>query len=141
MDEFVIRSSVDDSRLEFFDRSPDDRSLPIESFALKVARRDLFATASIWAGYTGSHPAKWFLEVAENWRGWQGDRRWESMEHELRLVATNDRRGHIAITIRLRSGICEHDWSVAATLKVDAGQLDEIARHAVKFFGEDGRYQ
>ena len=141
MDEFAIKSSVDDSLIEFSNRLPDERALPIELFSVRVSRSDLFAAAGVWASYTGSNPAKWFLELAENWRGWQGERQWESIEHELRLVATNDRRGHVAIRIRLRSGFWNDDWSVEATVQVDAGQLDGFARHAIKFFGEDGRYQ
>jgi hypothetical protein len=141
LDEFTIKSSVDDSRIEFSDRLPDSRASPIESFVVKVARCDLYAAAKVWTGYTGSQPAEWWCGLAENWRGWPGELQWESLEHELRLVATNDRRGHIAIRIQLRSGFRDYDWSVAATVMVDAGQLEGLAKHAISFFGEDGRYQ
>jgi hypothetical protein len=141
VDEFIIKSSVDDLRIEFFDRLPESRTSPIDSFVVKVTRYDLFTATKVWAGYTSSHPAEWFCELAESWRGWQGERQWESMEHELRLVATNDRRGHIALGIQLRSGFSDYDWSVAATIMVDAGQLEGVAKHAVSFFGEEGRYQ
>jgi len=141
VDEFIIRSSVDDTRIEFSERLPDNAALPIESYAVKITRIDLHAAARVWAGYTRSNPTEWFSELAERWSGWQGERKWQSLEGELRLAASHDRRGHISIRIELRCGPIDYDWTVAATVSVDAGQLDGVAMHAIIFFGEDGRYE
>jgi len=141
VDEFVVKSSVNDARFEFFDRLPVNPVSPIESFGVKLSRYDLRAVTKVWASYTGAHPAQWFCELAGKWHGWQAELQWESLEQEVRLAATHDRFGHIAIRIELRSGLWIDDWSVAATVTVDAGQLEGLARHAISFFGEDGTYK
>ena len=43
MHDFIIKSSVDDSAIEFSNRLPEESALPIDSFAIKVSRSDLFA--------------------------------------------------------------------------------------------------
>ena len=137
MDEFVIKSSVDDCTIAFVEREPEDPTLPIERFRVKVTRNDLSATAPVWGGYTLSSPAPWFHELARNWQDWQGELVWNSLERELALVATRDRLGHINIRIELRSGLMAHEWSLQAFVVVDAGQLDVLARQAERFFGRE----
>jgi hypothetical protein len=138
MDVFEIKSSKDDCALEFFDRVPEDRSSPLESFNAKVTRCDLYGAVNVWAGYAKFHPGHWFRELAENWRGWEGERKWASLEGEITLSATNDRRGHVAMRVQMRSGFWDNDWHVTATVQVDPGQLDGFARHAAMFFGKEG---
>jgi Family of unknown function (DUF6228) len=138
IDEFVIKSSVDDSTLTFCNRNPEDRDLLLYHFEVKISRSDLSATARVWAGHCLSHPAPWFHELAKNWQGWRGELVWNSLERELALVATRDRFGHITIRIELRSGLMERDWILRAFVVVDAGQLDELARTADRFFGHEG---
>src|SRR5687768_17215738 len=109
MQTFAIKSSHDDCTLEFFDRVPHDPAAPIESFFVKISRVDLSAVARVYAGYPHSSPTLWLCELAQNWMGWYGERVWESLEGELTLSAKNDRRGHIAITVTLRSGHYDYD--------------------------------
>jgi hypothetical protein len=43
--------------------------------------------------------AGFFAELAASWRGWRGERTYESIEHDLRIVATHD--GHVRLKVRL----------------------------------------
>ena len=141
MDEFVVKSSRDDCTLTFCNRQPDDRSEPIDRFEVEVTRCDLSARASVWAGYTASHPAEWFHEVARSWPGWKDEIVWSSLEGELTLAASHDRFGHITIRIELRPSYgrsWEHDWSLKAFVVAEAGQLETLAKHAARFFERDG---
>jgi hypothetical protein len=73
--------------------------------------------------------AEYFGELAADWRGWSGERRWESLEGDVELVAVHDGRG----TITLRAGLrmfAQHRWTVSAELLLDAGGLDRLAREA-----------
>ena len=45
--------------------------------------------------------AEYFEGLAAHWRGWPGERRWESLEGDVRLLAVPDGRG----TITLRAGL------------------------------------
>jgi len=138
LDEFVITSADNDCALEFFQRLPNDRSLPVEYVNVKLTRQDLFAAALVWMGYEHyfSSPLAWFSDLANLWTGWEGERTWESIEHGLRLSAVHDRRGHVKLDVTLRSGFWENDWLVRATVQVEAGQLERMARHAASFFGK-----
>lgn len=77
-----------------------------------------------------------FAELATAWRGWEGERTWQSLEGDVALTATHDQLGTIALTVRLRSDTYASPgaylWTAAATLFLDAGGLDALARQAVQ---------
>jgi hypothetical protein len=73
--------------------------------------------------------------MAVNWNGWQGEVTWASLGGELNLRCSQGRAGHVTIRVDLRSGPGENDWAVHSTIMTEAGQLDEIARQAERFFG------
>jgi Family of unknown function (DUF6228) len=133
---FFIKSAVGAGLLEFFDRFPADPSLPIERFWVRITDLDVSAVAKVYGGYTSGHPALLFVKMAENWRGWPGKLQWRSLEGEFGLCCLQDRTGHVSIRVELHSGPMEWDWSVEITIMSEAGQLEEIARRAVAFFGQ-----
>jgi hypothetical protein len=69
--------------------------------------------ASLWvsAHYaTGFDELVAFLNgLASDWRGWQGERTYESLEHDLRLTATHD--GHVHLVVQLRQTSLSDGWS------------------------------
>ena len=82
--------------------------------------------------YMSGGLAELFGELAADWRGWDGQKAWRSLEGELQLTATADRAGHVTLLTRLREG-APPLWSVELTLVVEAGQLEQIAREARAF--------
>jgi hypothetical protein len=67
-----------------------------------------------------------FRGLASQWRGWQGERTYESLERELRLTAVHD--GHVRLAVQLRQASVPGGWSVTAVVQLDPGE--ELARAA-----------
>lgn len=76
--------------------------------------------SSSLAAYFGELAALW-------WRGWDGEKVYESLEGQLRLSATRDSVGHVYLGVALRDGMGGADYTAGAKLVIDAGQLDAIA--------------
>jgi Family of unknown function (DUF6228) len=95
----------------------------------------LSASAEVDAfAYDGEHTfGLLFRRLADDWRGWEGERRWSSLEGDFELAATHDGLGHVALEVRLRSGPYEEDWLATGTIWLDAGQLNAVARDAAAF--------
>ncbi len=75
--------------------------------------------------------AEYFEALAKDWRGWSGDRRWESLEGDVALVAEHDGHGTITLRANLRTeAFAQHRWNASAELLLDAGGLDQLARHS-----------
>jgi hypothetical protein len=140
MQSFVIRNTAGSGALECFDRTPVDPRLPIERFKVRLTGLELSALGRVYAatGAAGGHPAPMFALMAAHWKGWQGEFVWESSEEELTLRCARDRTGHVSIGVVLRSGPSKADWKVEATVVAEAGQLEEIAQDAARFFGQTG---
>jgi len=68
-----------------------------------------------------------FVEsLTDDWRGWTGSRRWESLEGELELIATHD--GHVRLAVTLRAAN-PSEWSATGTITIDPGEpLSAAAR-------------
>lgn len=137
MEEFLIPSVNGSGGLLFYDRTPFETDKPILNYMVRVTDHNLSAIAKVWGGYASQHPATYFEEMARRWSGWTEELRWNSLENEMVLQCSHDRKGHISILVTLRSGPMEDDWEVAATMMAEAGQLDDIARRARAFFGRD----
>jgi hypothetical protein len=75
----------------------------------------------------------YFAALATDWRGWSGARTWGT--RPLTLSATHDGLGHIAVVIALEQIRDRDEWSVQATITLDAGQLDAAARQASQLTG------
>jgi hypothetical protein len=76
-----------------------------------------------------------FEGMARDWRGWQGERSWTSLEGELHLGCTHDGLGHIAIRVELETeNRGPSDWKAVGTIRVEAGVLDALAAAARSFF-------
>ena len=76
----------------------------------------------------GAPIADFFADMAREWRGWDGEKIWEPIEPGLRLSARHDGLGHVALRVALQQGLDPDGWSIEATLKLEAGALDAIAR-------------
>ncbi|MET7809220.1 DUF6228 family protein [Micromonospora chersina] len=72
----------------------------------------------------GDGVVSWAADLAESYEGWDGVRAWESLEHDLRIDATHDRRGHV--NLRLFAGAPRgYDpgaWEASVMVALDAGE-------------------
>jgi hypothetical protein len=74
---------------------------------------------------------EFFLTLAADWRGWPGERKWG--KSPLALAATHDGLGHVAINVHVAPNVhYEPTWEARATIQLEAGRLDHVARQAAE---------
>jgi Family of unknown function (DUF6228) len=61
-----------------------------------------------------------FGELADGWRGLQGERTYESLEHDLRFTAVHD--GHVRLSICLQQTSTPSGWSASAVIQLGPGE-------------------
>lgn len=102
-----------------------------DNFRVSVVSHDHSATRRVYAYTDCAGVARLFADAARNWRGWHGEKVWESLEGELRIELRIDHLGHVVVAVRVRSEPGGADpWQLDAELSLDAGQLDGVAREA-----------
>lgn len=69
-----------------------------------------------------------FASMARDWRGWKGERRFESVDHDLNITATHD--GHVRLDVEITDGRVR-GWSVTSSLVIDPGESLAAAALAV----------
>ncbi len=122
--EFTIKSADSATVLRLYLRSEDyvrvSLTSPEFSGAIDVYSHDGF-----------NHLVSFFESLAQDWKGWDGARVWGSLEGDFEVSATNDRRGHISLSVLLHRDFGNPEpWRLVAGLVVEAGQLDKIAADA-----------
>ena len=76
--------------------------------------------------------ADFFEDIANNWRGWEGEKTWYSLENHLLLDASADALGHVLLRVTLQD--LSLDWQVRANILMEAGQLKTYAEKARAVF-------
>jgi hypothetical protein len=75
--------------------------------------------------------ARFFAELVDSWRGWDGKRRWTALENEMEVEAThNGARVVIGLTIRRPYLTYADDaWTARIVFELEPGeQLANVAR-------------
>jgi Family of unknown function (DUF6228) len=72
----------------------------------------------------GDGIVSWAADLAESYRGWDGVRTWESLEHDLRIDAIHDGRGHVSLRFVIRGprGYEPGAWEASVMVTLDAGE-------------------
>ena len=104
-----------------------------EYFEVHISGPNVSAHARVY-GYMSSGLPELFESLAQNWKGWDGERLWSSLEGEFSLSATADRLGHIWLGYRLRGDVGGQTWELKGRLLLESGQLDAIARDIRAFW-------
>lgn len=115
---------------------PDDDHAVPPGFWLAELRSghlgDLRVVKRVYGGFATEFQglADFFANLAVGWRGWDGERSWESCEGDLRLDARHA-YGHVQLRVTLRAdgpGWGNSGWTAIADLTLDPGeQLSAIA--------------
>ena len=122
-----IRSSSGRRSLRFHSRSGD-------YFVASIEGDGPQAFVRVW-GYTDcSLLVDLFASIAHDWRGWQGERTWASIEGEFRITATTTSTGRVTLMVALTHTDGEDDWRLTVPVFAEAGQLEGIARQVASFF-------
>lgn len=81
------------------------------------------------AGWQPQGLADFLVSLDEDWRGWEGERVWQSGEAELRLIARHDETNTVILTTVLEDGAPPR-WSSTAELELDPGCFRQLAADA-----------
>ena len=85
-----------------------------------------FSGETAVSDFQAGPPDQLFAEMAANWRGWEGALEWSEHESRLSLSATNDGRGHVALTVTIWRYL-DPEAKLVAPMMLDVGALDGIA--------------
>ena len=113
--------------------------LPADYLSVTVTGPDMSASRQVYAGWDGgfSTLAAFFSDLAEHWRGWQGERVFESIEGDLRIRATHD--GHVNLRVLLWESTVPDGWRIDAGIRLDAGEsLSRAATDVALLVQSDG---
>ena len=121
-----IRSARDGVALTLSNFVWEDRSVLAESFLVSIKNYEVQAETRA-SSFMAPSLRDYFQDIATCWRGWEGEKRWATLEGELELTATADKTGHIRLAIFLRAPYTGYHWELRSALELEAGQLDSIA--------------
>jgi hypothetical protein len=133
-DSLLIKCSRSSSELEFSEGETLRHRNGSEYFRVTVRATDLWASLRLYAFDPHGSLTEFFADLANNWKGWSGEKKWSSLEGEFELSCSCDRLGHIEIVVALHFRLGGDGWMVRNPLFVDAGQLEQIAFHVKEFF-------
>ena len=100
--------------------------------AVSVAGANLSASADVAHIGGGDGLSGYWADLAKSWRGWSGEKTWQSLEGDLAFSATSDRTGHVRLRVTLAYG-APWRWQTEVVLAVEAGQLEGLAAAALAF--------
>jgi hypothetical protein len=126
---FVIKSSHGGRELRLEERKG-------EYFRVTLSGDAISATKVVYAYTDGPRLASLFASIAADWRGWDGERTWSTLESDFSVRATSDRLGHIRLDAELRSHDPDDNWRISAPIFLDAGSLDTVAADAETLFSD-----
>jgi hypothetical protein len=135
-----IKTASGTSGLEIAARQTTDPAHHFDYLEVTLYATGLRASNRIYNLYyadgADSLPA-FFKDMAMNWRGWDGEKCWESVEGELKLTCTHTNKplGHVILIVELRSHVDDpFIWDVRCSLGLELWQLGMLANEAKKVF-------
>ncbi|MET4539524.1 hypothetical protein ABIE37_001296 [Arthrobacter bambusae] len=72
----------------------------------------------------------YFEELANNWRGWNGDKTFDSLEGDFRLSAKHD--GHVRVSFELEETYPPNPWAAKGQIVLDPGEELTAAVEALR---------
>jgi len=132
----VIRCPDTDAVVRLYDRwqyDGDSVHYAIEASAPGLSARLDEAVAAIWQP-SPDLPA--FLDsLAQDFHGWPGERRWQSLENDLAISAVFRAGGHVGLTWTLRPWPARlGGWSASVTTWLEGGEQMTALAAEVKAF-------
>ena len=109
----------------------------VENYYLATVRANGFEVGQNIYAYDPKNDglAKFFAELAADWKGWQGTRNWSSLEGEFEIECEHDGLGNIRTVARLhKNRYYGVGWTAEIRFEISAGQLDQIAHELTRFF-------
>ncbi len=106
----------------------------LKNYRVRLANSGLSAEVRVDHSLIFQGMPAFFRELADAWRGWNGEKNWRTAAADFLLVATCDSRGHINIKAIVRPDSATDSWRASTSVSVEAGQLDRIFNRVDLFF-------
>ena len=132
MDEFILGRAEKGQMI--LDQPSFNNDGWLETYRLRLVAKGCAAELDVDNPPYGKSLAEFFNELSANWKGWEGDKSWASMEGEFKIEATTNRTGHVVIKVTTNQN--NYAWHVIAELAIEAGQLESAAKHLRVFLRE-----
>ena len=126
MNTVVIKSAHDSSQLELSDFRSEYPNAESSIFTVTAKLQNCHATLQASTFETLALTA-FFNDIAANWRGWLGEKKWSTLEGEFTLLATSDKTGHVELRFELSPPFAGQRWFLKGVLVLEAGSLDRVA--------------
>jgi hypothetical protein len=95
----------------------------IDSFGIELVSDGLTASRFVYVhSFDLDALAGFFEDLADSWKGWDGEKSWRSIEHELLITATSDALGHCLLTFTLRDGPNDTWKTTVSGFTIGAGE-------------------
>jgi hypothetical protein len=133
MESVTIKSSSSGNTLRLSIPKPPGSRYPVESIRVELRGREIADSSSQVYLYHPYDLVNFFEDLARHWKGWEGEKRWCSVEEDFILSATSDSVGHVMLQVTLRSGPYDEDWTVETAVTIDPGQLEKVADEMKRF--------
>jgi hypothetical protein len=96
-------------------------------FTVELHGRGLDVVRTVFV-YSWHGLDKFFDQLVERWRGWEGSETWESPEGDLTVDAHADHTGHVMLRFRVQDGPMP-SWQASIEVMVDGGEdMASLAR-------------
>ena len=123
----TLKSIHGDTSLTLSDFHPEHKRADADYFVVTV-------TSGNWCGeirassFMAPDLGDFFHDLAHSWKGWDGERHWETLEGEFSLCATSDRLGHIRLAFTLSQPHTGRELQLKGALELEAGMLELVAK-------------
>lgn len=129
----IVKCCKDGGELEFSEKEGLSKSAGKEYFRVTIKSKHLTSFTDVYAfDPFDFNLVKFFEDLARNWKGFDGEKEWSSLEGEFRLSCSSDNLGHFALEATIRNN--EDTRFARKTFFIESGQLEEIASQAKSFF-------
>lgn len=117
----------------------DDSDLVVDTVIASLQSGTLSASKQVVHSYASGFAdlVAFFDGLSRDWRGWDGERRWDALEGDLSIQATHEYQ-HVQLRVTIRTlgpGWGNLGWEATASLTLDPGeQLSQIPADLARLF-------
>jgi len=129
----LIKCCKNGGEIEFSEKEGLIRSAGREYFRVTIRSTHLSSFTDVYAfDPFDSNLVRFFEDLAGNWKGFDGEKEWNSLEGEFSLICTSDSLGHFVLEVTIRN--TEDTRCARKTIYIESGQLEKIVFEVRDFF-------
>jgi len=111
-----------------------DKNKWLSYYSVTLIAPSMEATVRVDNAPYGVSPVNLFSEISEQWKGWEGEKSWGSLEGEFNLSVKNDSVGHVIFFTSVQTEAYPQNSKMVIEFEVELGQLEYLKKQAVEFF-------